>query len=472
MDNKKYCSVCKKCSGCQLSNMDYERQIKFKQNEVRVRFNRLCKVQKILGAEKPLNYRNKAQFMFKRIKGSIKSGIYQSADKTVVLTDSCALHTAEQNAVAKVLCSLFESFKIEPFDLHKGIGLVKSVIVRQSFHTGELMVVIVCDHRGNFPSEKAFAQALTKKIPNITSLILTRHKGTTLNQGENPKVIFGKSHITDRLCGLDFIISYNSFFQINPAQTEILYSTAVKMAELTQDDVVLDAYSGTGTIGMICAANCKEVYSVELNENAVRDARENKRINNIENVNLVCADSQDYIEALAQENIPLDVALLDPPRAGCSRSFLTSLCRLSPKRIVYISCNMDTQVRDVRFLLKNGYKLKKIQGVDMFPYTKHTETVVLLSRKDINERIKFDVNVEDLQGRASATATYSEIKEYILEKFGFKVSTLYIAQIKDKCGLAKRDNYNKGNGKSKDLICPPEKEKAILEAFKHFGMIE
>lgn len=380
MDDKKYCSVCKKCSGCQLSNMDYERQLRFKQNEVRVRFNRLCKVQKLLGAENPLNYRNKAQFMFKRVKGSIKCGIYQSADKTVVLTDSCALHTPEQNEVAKLLCKLFESFKLEPYDLHKRRGLVKNVIIRQSFHTGELMVVIVCDHRGSFPCEKAFSQALTEKIPAISSVIITKHKGTTLNQGENPRVIYGKSHITDRICGLDFIIGYNSFFQINPMQTEILYSTAVKMAELTKEDVVLDAYSGTGTIGMICASQCKEVYSVELNKNAVKDAKENKRINNIENVNLVCADSEEYIEALAQEGTPLDVALLDPPRAGCSRSFLTSLCRLSPKRIVYISCNMDTQIRDVRFLLKNGYKLKKVQGVDMFPYTKHTECIALLCK--------------------------------------------------------------------------------------------
>ncbi len=379
MENKKYCSVCKKCSGCQLSNMDYERQLRFKQNEVRIRFNRLCKVQKILGAENPLHYRNKAQFMFKKISGHIRSGIYQSADKTVVLTDNCALHTKEQNQVARVLCRLFESFKIEPYDLHKRKGLVKSVIVRQSFHTGEMMVVLVCDSKGIFPAEKAFAQALTKEVPAVSSVILTKHRGTTLTQGESPKVIFGKSHITDRICGLDFIIGYNSFFQINPVQTEVLYTTAVKMAELTKEDTVLVAYSGTGTIGMICASSCKEVYSVELNENAVKDAKENKRINNIENVNLVCADSEDYIKALAKDGTALDVALLDPPRAGCSRSFLTSLCSLSPKRIVYISCNMDTQVRDVRYLLKNGYKLRKVQGVDMFPYTKHTESIVWLT---------------------------------------------------------------------------------------------
>lgn len=380
MEKKKYCPVCKKCSGCQLSNMDYERQLKFKQNEVRIRFNRLRKVQKILGAKSPLNYRNKAQFMFKRIKGKVQSGIYQSADKTVVITDSCALHTKEQNAVARTLCDLFLKFRITPYDLHKGTGLVKNVIIRQSFHTGELMVVIVCDYNGIFPKEKDFAKVLREKHENITSIILTRHKGRTLNAGENPKVIFGNAHITDRICNFDFVISYNSFFQINPMQTEVLYSKAVELANLTEDDVVLDAYSGTGTIGMICSPHCKEVYSVELNPNAVKDARENKRINSIENVNLVCADSEDYIKTLREENAVINVALLDPPRAGCSRSFLNSLCRLAPQRIVYVSCNMDTQVRDVRFLMKNGYKLDVVQGVDMFPFTKHTECVVRLSR--------------------------------------------------------------------------------------------
>lgn len=382
MEANKYCPVCKKCSGCQLSNMDYDRQLKFKQNEARVRFNRLCRVEKIKGAQTPLNYRNKAQFMFKKIKGRTHSGIYQSADKTVVITDACALHTKEQNKVARVLCSLFDSFRIEPYDLHKRKGLVKSVFVRQSFHTGELMVVIVCDGFGIFPKEKDFAKSLSEKVPAVSSIILTRHKGTSLNAGESPKVIYGKSHITDKICSLDFVIGYNSFFQINPMQTEVLYSTAVKMAQLTKEDTVLDAYSGTGTIGMICSAHCKEVYSVELNENAVKDARENKKLNNIKNVNLVCADSQDYIEALAEEKFNLDVALLDPPRAGCSRKFLSSLCRFSPKRIVYISCNMDTQVRDVRYLIKNGYTLQKVQPVDMFPFTKHTECIACLCREE------------------------------------------------------------------------------------------
>ena len=320
MSTTKYCHVQKKCSGCQLSNMDYKRQLSYKQNEIRIRLNRLCKTEKIKGAETPLHYRNKAQFVFKRVKGKTLSGIYQSTDKTIVITDSCALHTKEQNECAKVLCKLFDSFKIEPFDLYRRRGLVKNVIVRQSFYTGELMVVIVCDKGRIFPSSSAFAQALKKEVPNLSSLILTSHKGTTLTAGENPKVIYGKETITDRLLGLDFIISYNSFFQINPAQTEVLYKTAIEMAQLSATDTVLDAYSGTGTIGMICASHCKKVYSVEVVENAVKDAKKNARLNSIENIEAVCADSQEYIKELTANKAPLSCAVLDPPRAGCSRS--------------------------------------------------------------------------------------------------------------------------------------------------------
>ncbi len=382
MNEQNYCSVSKKCSGCQLSNMDYTRQLKYKQNQLRIRFNRLCSLNRIIGADSPTAYRNKAQFVFRKLKGKVRCGIYQSADKTIILTDSCALHTPQQNSTARTLCRLFDSFRIEPYDFYRHTGTVKSVFVRQSFHTGELMVVIVCDSNSRFPSKDKFVQALVKEVPAVASVILTTHRGSTLHQGDNPKVIYGSSHITDRICGLNFIISYNSFFQINPKQTEKLYSTAISMADLTPEDTVLDAYCGTGTIGLVSAGSCKKVYSVELNENAVRDAHKNAKLNSISNAEIVCADSKDYIEYLRQENTPLSCAILDPPRAGCSRSFLNSLSALAPERIVYISCNIDTQLRDIRYMMKRGYKPINAQGVDMFPYTKHIESVVLLCRTD------------------------------------------------------------------------------------------
>lgn len=380
MIDTRYCPVQKKCSGCQLSNMNYERQLKFKQNEIRVRFNRLCKTEKIIGCKAPLHYRNKAQFMFKRHKEHLVCGIYQSADRTVVPTDSCALHTKEQNLAGKALAELFERFRIAPYDFHKGKGFIKSAIVRQSFHTGELMIVIVCDSGKVFPNVSVFVEALRKMVPKLASVILTSHRGNTITAGENPRVIYGKEQITEKLMGLDFIISYNSFFQINPVQTQVLYSTAVSLANLTSEDTVLDAYSGTGTIGMICAPHCKKVYSVEVNQNAVNDAVKNAGINGIENIESVCADSEKYIKKLTADKVSLSCAVLDPPRAGCSISFLDCLADLSPERIVYISCNIDTQLRDVRHLMKRGYKLTKVQGVDMFPYTKHIECVALLER--------------------------------------------------------------------------------------------
>ncbi len=378
--SEKYCEVCKKCSGCQLSNLDYGSQLRYKQNQIRLRFLSLCKPSRIIGAESPLHYRNKAQFVFRRIKGKIRAGIYQSADRTMVATDNCPLHTPEQNQVAVTLAKLFESFKAEPYDPYKGRGVIKSVFVRQSFDTKEMMVVIVCNHGSHFKSPEKLANALVKRIPTVKSVILTTHKGNTLTQGDNPEVLFGDDHISEILCGMDFIIGYNSFFQINPAQTEILYRTAVSMAELKSTDTVLDAYSGTGTIGMICSDKVKKVYSVELNENAVKDARQNIKNNCIENIESICADSEEFIKELAQSGEPVTCALLDPPRAGCSRSFLSTLCHLAPERIVYISCNIDTQVRDIRFLIKQGYKLKKVQGVDMFPYTKHIESIAYLTR--------------------------------------------------------------------------------------------
>ena len=243
------------------------------------------------------------------------------------------------------------------------------------------------------------------------------------------------------------------------------------MAELSGTDSVLDAYCGTGTIGILAAKAAKNVIGVELNRQAVQDAIINAKINQVQNIRFVCDDAGKFLQKAAAKNEVPEVVIMDPPRAGSDEAFLSALVYASPKKVVYISCNPETQARDVRYLTKHGYKITKMQPVDLFPNTDHVETVVLLSRKDVYERIKFDVNVEDLQGRASSTATYSEIKAYILEKYGLKVSSLYIAQIKDKCGFEKRDNYNIGEGKSKELICPPEKEQAIMDAFRHFGML-
>lgn len=379
MNENSYCAVRKKCSGCQLSNLDYDSQLRYKQKQLRLRFSKICPVEKILPSPSSLHYRNKAQFVFKADKRQgFFGGIYQSADRTVIKCENCALHTQKQNEVLKALVELIPQFHIKPYDLWKEKGLLKNVIVRESKKTGELMVILVCSRKTAFPEKKKFAEALSNKVPQISSIILTESDGPLLSQGNSPEVIFGKEKLIDSISGLDFMISYNSFFQINRDQTEQLYNLAIEEANLTSEDVVLDAYCGTGTIGILASRHCKKVYAVEQVENAIKDAKENAALNNIENIEFTCDDSGKYMAKLRKEKTPLTAVFLDPPRAGCDIRFLSSLIKTAPRRIVYISCNIDTQLRDIRFLIKNGYKAVKVRGVDMFPYTKHIESVMLL----------------------------------------------------------------------------------------------
>ncbi len=382
MGDKSYCSVASKCSGCQLSNMDYQRQLKFKQNEMRLRFNRLLSLEKIIPSPLALHYRNKAQFVFREEKGGkISPAIYQSSDRTAVKCRGCALHTEKQNAVGLEAARLMEKYRIKPYDMHRERGTLRSLILRESFRSGDVMAVFVCDGRSKFSVNEAFAKELAEKHPYVKSVIVTKSTSNKLTPGDNPQVLFGEERLIDTVSGAKFSISYNSFFQINTMQTENLYETAMKFANLTGNDTVLDAYSGTGTIGIIASKHAGRVISVELNENAVKDAKLNASLNNTDNISFVCDDSERYMKKLERDGVKITAAILDPPRAGCSKSFLLSLSRVAPERIVYISCNIDTQLRDIRLLSKCGYKPQTAQGVDMFPYTKHIESVVLLKRE-------------------------------------------------------------------------------------------
>lgn len=349
---------------------------------MRIRFNRLLTLEKIVPSPQSLHYRNKAQFVFREDKdGKISPAIYQSSDRTAVKCRGCALHTEEQNAVAVSAARLMEKYRIKPFDMHKERGTLRSLILRESFESGDMMAVFVCDGKSKFSISEAFAAELAEKHPCIRSVIMTKSTSGKLTPGDNPTVLMGEDHLIDTLLSLKFVISYNSFFQINTHQTENLYSTALNFANLTKEDTVLDAYSGTGTIGIIASEKAGKVISVEQNENAVKDAILNAKLNNIENISFVCDDSERYMKKLEREGVKITAAILDPPRAGCSKSFLVSLSRVAPKKIVYISCNIDTQLRDLRLLSKCGYKPLKAQGFDMFPYTKHIESVVLLERE-------------------------------------------------------------------------------------------
>ena len=385
MEDTKYCKVSKKCNGCQLSNLEYDEQIKLKQSTLRHTFGHLVKPKRIISAPSSLGYRNKAQVVFKREKGKVRFGIYQSGNNGIVLTEHCPLHTDTANKIALTLAKLMDKFSLSPFDFKRRNGFVRSAVIREGFMSGEVLVNIVAS-KNTFPKEQEFAKALVKAHPEVKSIILSESQSSKLTQGGNPRTIFGKEYIEDTLCGLDFKIGYNTFYQINPVQTEVLYSTAIKMAQLKESDTVLDAYCGIGTISLAASAECKKVIGVELNENSIENAKENAKINNIKNAEFYANDVKKQIKILLNKGEKFDVCFVDPPRMGCDLDFLRSLVSADIDRIVYVSCNIETQVRDLRFLRKNGYRIVSQQGVDMFPYTKHIESIVLLSKTILSSR--------------------------------------------------------------------------------------
>lgn len=465
------CEHYKKCGGCQLQNLPYDRQLSFKQVKVIKLLGKYHHVNEIIGMEHPYRYRNKVQAAFKSVGGKIISGVYQSSTHNIVSVDSCMIEDEKADEIIVTIRKLLKSFKLKVFNEDNFTGFLRHVLVKRSFTTGELMVVLVTGTL-EFPEESKFINALLSRHPEITTIVQNvNNKRTSLVLGDTTKVLYGSGYIEDELLGCKFRISPKAFYQINPIQTEVLYGKALEFAKLTGNETVIDAYCGTGTIGILASKLAEKVIGVELNADAVKDAKVNAELNCVKNIEFYEADAGKFMVELAQRQEKIDTVIMDPPRAGASLDFLKSLVALKPQNAVYISCNPETQARDLSFLTRKGYKVKKIQPVDMFPHTQHVETVVLLSRKKVNDRINFDINIEALPDRVSKTATYAEIKAYVLEHYGFKVSSLYIAQIKDKHGVKERENYNIGEGKSKELVCPPEKEEAITNALKHFNMI-
>lgn len=382
MDVNLNCKIAKKCNSCQLNNLSYEEQLKFKFNKCIKYLGSYNRIEPVIAMENPFSYRNKAQAVFKRERDkSISWGLYKSTTNTLVKTRECKLHTKHSNEIFNTLCALFKSFKIAPFDPFKGTGFIKSVVIREGFASGEVMVII----NGAdpiFPAKKTFVSALIKKHPYITTVVTTVNKDRRkLFTGKTQDVLFGDGYIKDTLCDKTFIISPQSFYQINPVQTKKLYEKAIELAQLNGTQTVLDAYCGVGTIGICACDKAKKVYAVESVKDAIIDAKKNAKINKISNINFVCADAKDYIETLKNENVNIDVAFVDPPRAGCSKEFLNSVIDMQIKTLVYISCNIETQSRDLHLLKQNGYKVEHIQPVDMFPHTNHIECIALIKKQ-------------------------------------------------------------------------------------------
>ena len=377
------CPLYKKCGGCQLQNLTYEEQLEFKQKLEERLLSKFCKVEPIIGMDNPFHYRNKVQaaFGFDKKRNKIISGVYQSGTHRIVPVDSCQIEDKKADEIIVTIRNLMKDFKFQPYNEDTGRGFIRHVLVKRGFSTNQIMVVIVTG-TPVFPAKNNFTKALLKKHPEITTIIHNVNPyRTNLVLGNQEKVLYGKGFIEDILCGLTFRISAKSFYQINPTQTEILYNTAIAYAQLTGKETFFDSYCGTGTIGLIAAGKANKVIGVELNRDAVKDAISNAKRNNVENIRFYCADATEFIMDLAHAKEHIDVVMMDPPRAGSTEEFLDAVVTLSPDRVVYVSCNPETLARDLAYITKKGYKVEKIQPVDMFPHTSHVETVVLMSRK-------------------------------------------------------------------------------------------
>ena len=375
------CPLYKKCGGCQLQNLSYSRQLSFKQVKVIKLLGRYHHVNEIIGMEHPYHYRNKVQAAFGERKGEIISGVYQSSTHNIVPVDSCLIEDEKADEIIVTIRKLLKSFKLRAFNDATMKGFLRHVLIKRGFLSGQLMVVLVTSS-SEFPKESQFVNALLSRHPEITTVVLNvNNKFTSLVLGEESRVLYGSGYIEEELCGCRFRISPKAFYQVNPIQTQVLYGKAMEFAGLTGKERVLDAYCGTGTIGIIASKNAKEVVGVELNGDAVKDAQVNAGLNNVDNISFFEDDAGRFMVKAASKGDKYDVVILDPPRAGASLDFLKSLVFLSPEKIVYISCNPETQARDLSYLTRKGYKVRKIQPVDMFPHTEHVETVALLYRQ-------------------------------------------------------------------------------------------
>lgn len=377
------CPVYKKCGGCQLQNMTYSEQLNFKQKKVEKLLSKFCKVNTISAMETPYNYRNKVQAAFRTDQyGKIISGVYQSGTHHIVPIDTCQTEDKTADKIIVFIRKMLKSFKLTTYNEDLQKGFLRHVLIKRGFATNQIMVVLVTGTQ-NFPSKNNFVKSLLKEFPEITTIVQNVNPyRTNLVLGNFQKILYGKGFIEDILCDCKFRISPKSFYQINPVQTEVLYNKAMDYANIKGKEIVLDTYCGIGTIGIIAAKRgAGNVIGVELNHDAVKDAVQNSRANSLNNIRFYQGDASDFMQEVSTEDEKPDIVFMDPPRAGSDEKFLNSLIKMSPKTVVYISCNPETLARDLQYLADNSkYKVKAIQPVDMFPHTAHVETVCWISR--------------------------------------------------------------------------------------------
>ena len=471
--------------------MDYNAQLEFKERKVKNNLIRLGGVpeqlleevmEPICGMEEPFRYRNKAQFPIGRDRdGKLTAGFYAGRTHSIIPVPEldCALGVEENKQILQVILGYMEEFNVEPYHEEVHTGLVRHVLLRKGFSTGELMVCLVINGK-KLPHGEVLVERLAK-IPGMTSITLNINKEkTNVIMGREIILLYGKPFITDRIGEVKYQISPLSFYQVNPVQTEKLYATALQYAGLAGKETVWDLYCGIGTISLFLAKEASQVYGVEVIAQAIQDAKKNAALNEIQNTEFYVGKAEEvlpeYYDAYEKEHgkkAHADVIVVDPPRKGCDEALLRTIVKMQPEKVVYVSCDPATLARDVKYLRENGYEVRKAKAVDQFPHTVHVETVVLLSKLNTKQHIEVDLNLDELDlTAAESKATYDEIKAYVLEKHGLKVSSLYISQVKRKCGLDVGQNYNLSKKEdAKVPQCPPDKEAAIMEALKHFHMV-
>lgn len=462
-----------KCGGCQFRHMNYAEELEAKRIRVEDALRRLggaeIHVSAILGAEQVDRYRNKAQFPV--AKGP-RIGFYRPRSHDVIDVDDCLLQGEAAARLRGAVKEWMAEYSIPAYNERTFTGLVRHVYVRTN-RAGRSLCCLLVNGRG-VPREAELVRALRRAEPNLAGIVLgVNEKHNNVILGDSYRTLWGEDFLSDTLCGLTFRLSVPSFYQVNPAQTEVLYGKALEFAGLTGAETVLDLYCGIGTISLVMARKAGMVWGAEVVPQAVDDAIANAQRNHIENARFLCADAGEAARYLEGEGVRPDVVCVDPPRKGLAEDVVDTIADMGPQRVVYVSCDPGTLGRDVKRFAGRGYTLKKAVAVDMFPRTAHVETVVLLSKLNTKQHIEVELNLDELDlTSAESKATYEEIKAYVLEHTGLKVSHLYIAQVKQKYGIIERENYNKPKSENaKQPKCPPEKEAAITEALKFFGMI-
>ncbi len=475
------CAVAGPCGGCSLRHLDYAAELRAKQESVADAFRRIggldVPVLDALPSPEVDRYRNKVQFPVGRDKdGAPCIGFYAGRTHRIVPCPDCKLQPGVLNDIGNTLCTFFAAHGIQPYDEERGKGLVRHIFLRRGAHSGQIMVCLVCT-RPKLPHSDELVALLREKFRDIaTILINVNAKKTNVILGEESVTLYGPGFIEDTLCGVPVRLGPLSFYQVNTLAAERLYGVAAEYAQLEPDDVLLDLYCGMGTIGLSMAGHCRELIGVEIVPEAIDSAKANAaRMGDAvaAKSRFFCADAGEAAARLAAEGLRPDVIMLDPPRKGCDETTLSAVVQMSPRWVVYVSCNPSTAARDAAWLGQHGYRAEKVQPVDLFPRTKHVEAVLLLTKLNVERHIEVDVSMDELDVTAAESkATYNEIRDYVWEHHQLKVSNLYIAQVKQKYSIIERENHHKAKSENaKQPQCPKEKEDAIVEALKHFQMI-